>query len=249
MARLSCGVQCSRTLLFILNTIFLLIGLSVLSFGIYIQANGNFSSIPAIYNITQAIGMHTVKWGGTVMIIAGAFTSCLAAFGFLGAICKNRGFLYSYAVILILVILLEFAAVIVVLKFRDQLWKTYDSGFGDVFQNAYRNNNTEMIKLIEEMEQDLKCCGVDGALDYIRHGIQIPKSCYPNKIPRELYYPQGCAVAVANWIWNQLPIIASVLGAILFVEVFGVISSLVLGVAISHSSDDEVYQKYQYACQ
>jgi hypothetical protein len=211
--------------------------------GIYIKVNGNFNAIIVAYNITQALGGTAMQSIGTIMIIVGTVTSCLAVFGCLGAVYKNRGFLYIYSIILTLIIILEFAAVIVTLKFRDDLWKSYDSGFEAVFQSAYRHNQTETINIIEQLEREFKCCGVHNYLDYTHSGYPTPKSCYLNQIPSGIPFNQGCATAVALWIWNKLPLIVGLLGSILFIEIFGVIASLVFGVAISHASNSNVYYK------
>jgi hypothetical protein len=58
-----------------------------------------------------------------------------------------------------------------------------------------------------------------------------------------MYHPYslGCAKAVVTWIWNELPILAGVLGGILAIEIFGLISSLVLGVAVSHALKADSY--------
>ena len=246
MVRLSCGVQYTRITLFSLNILFLLFSLCILALGIYIKVNGNFDAITAAYNITQALGSATMQWIGTIMIIVGSITCCLATFGCFGALNKNRFLLYTYALMLSLIILLEFATVIVVLRFRNKLWHSYDSGFEKVFYDAYYYHETETIKLIEQLEREFKCCGVEGAIDYNRSGFKIPPSCYPSQslLPNEKPFSEGCANAIAIWVWNKLPIIAVVLGSILFVELFGVISSLVLGVAISHSSTVNVYYKF-----
>jgi hypothetical protein len=139
---------------------------------------------------------------------------------------------------------LEFAAVIVIFVFRNDLWKTYDSGFMEIFHNAYSKNQTETIKVIENLEREFKCCGVNGASDYLKYNYTIPLSCYPNQSPMYHYYYEGCAGAVAVWIWDELPTIAGVLGAVLFIELFGVILSLVLGVAISHSTLNDDYARF-----
>ncbi|CAF3447791.1 unnamed protein product [Rotaria socialis] len=244
MVRLSCGVQCARTTLFALNIIFLIFGFSILGLGIYVKINGNFSAIAAAYNITQSLGGLTMQWVGTIIIIVGVFTSCLAAFGCLGAICKNRVFLYSYATLLTLIVLMEFGAVVVILRFRNDLWQSYDSGFEEIFRNAYRNKHNATIEIIEQLEKEFKCCGVDSATDYLKLDLPVPKSCYPQQTHKSFPYTQGCAEAVALWIWKELPWIAVVLGAILFIEIFGIVSSLVLGVAKSHSSNVEIYDQY-----
>jgi CD63 antigen len=243
MVQLSCGVQCTRTLLFALNLLFLLLGFTVMGLGIYVKVNGNFNSIAEIYSVSEALGGEAMQWVGTGMIVAGIATACLAAFGCLGAFLHNRVFLYVYAVFLTLIILLEFAAVIVTLVFRNDLWKSYDSGFMELFHQSYSHNHTEAIKIIENLEQNFQCCGVDGAVDYLKYSYKIPLSCYPDQSLMKLPFNKGCAEAVAIWVWNELPIIAGVLGSILFIEIFGVISSLVLGVAISHSSNSECYDE------
>jgi hypothetical protein len=163
---------------------------------------------------------------------------------YLGAVLKNRCFLYAYSISLILIILLEFGVVIATLVFRENLWKTYDSGFMEVFRYAYTHNQTETIQMIENLERTFECCGVDGPFDYLKYGYKIPLSCYPGQPPSHLPYKDGCAAAVILWVWKELPIIAGVLGSILFIEIFGVISSLVLGVAISHSSNAERYARF-----
>jgi hypothetical protein len=244
MVQLSCHVQCTRAILFALNIVFLLIGLSVMGLGIYIKSSRNYNTISEIYNISEAFGGEAMRWIGVGMIIAGVLTACLAVFGCLGAVMNNRCFLYVYSVFLILIITFEFAAIILILVFRNNLWNTYDSGFLEVFHHAYRQNQTETIKIIENLERQFQCCGVDGYSDYRQNGYPIPNSCYPHESTIYHPYSLGCAKAVVTWIWNELPILAGVLGGILFIEIFGLISSLVLGVSISHSlKTDNYYMK------
>ncbi|UJR36183.1 hypothetical protein I4U23_028917 [Adineta vaga] len=244
MVQLSCGVQCTRTVLLTLNILFILVGFSVMGLGIYIKVNGNFRAISEIYTVSEALGGEAMQWVAVGLITVGALTTILAVFGCLGAISKNRCFLYMYAICLTLIILVEFAAVIATLVFRNDLYTSYDSGFMEIFQHAYSQNQTEVKKVIESLEETFKCCGVDEPSDYIKHGFKMPLSCFPDKMIFNIPYAQGCAPAVATWIWNELPIIAGVLGTILFIEIFGVISSLVLGVAISHSSTPGYYVKF-----
>ena len=153
----------------------------------------------------------------------------------LGIAKNNRCILYIYALLLILIIAFEFIVVIMILIFRQNLWQTYDSGFKKLFHHAYENNQTKTIAIIENLEREYQCCGVNGAVDYREHGYPIPDSCHPHQ--STMYHPfsKGCADAVIIWIWNRIPIIVSILSSILFIELFGVIASLVIAVAISHA--------------
>ena len=99
-----------------------------------------------------------------------------------------------------------------------------------------------MTEIIEELEIKFQYCGVNGYSDYIKHGHKIPLSCHQYHVSDGARFSLGCAAAIGLWVWKQLPIIAGVLGSILFIEVFCVISSVVLGVAISHSNIDAYYK-------
>ncbi|UJR09923.1 hypothetical protein I4U23_014144 [Adineta vaga] len=98
-------------------------------------------------------------------------------------------------------------------------------------------------RIISKFEQDFKCCGVDSLTDYVKLDYQIPLSCYPNQILQDKPFNQGCAEAIVIWIWTELPIIAGIFGSVLLIEIFGVISALVLGVAIAHPTNTDFYYK------
>lgn len=233
MPRLGSGLQFSRITLITINVVFLLLGFAILGFGIFILVNGNFSAIVEAYNITQSLGTGTMKWIGIAMIVAGFLTVFISAFGFLGAVAKKRTFLYFYAFIFVIILLIEFAGVILLLVHRNQIWNSYDSGFSDVFKRAYRQNQTEAIKAIEKLETSFKCCGVNGSIDYIMANYKIPKSCYINQNGTGAVFPKGCSLAVTQWALDELPVFVAIIGVILFIELFGLISSLVIGVALS----------------
>ncbi len=160
---------------------------------------------------------------------------------YLGAVLHNRCLLYSYSISLILITFFEFATVVVMLVFRDNVWRTYDSDFMEIFHNAYSKNDTKAIKAIENLEIKFECCGVDNSSDYINFGYTIPSACYPQQSIKFHPYYIGCAEAVNTWVWNHLPTIIGILVAVLFIEIFGVTGSLVLGVAITHSTRNEQY--------
>ena len=241
MPHLSCGAQFSRKALIVSNVVFLLCGITALGLGVYVLVDGNYSVIHAAFTVTEALGGAGMQWLGVIMIVVGLLTCALAVVGCLGAIHKNRTFLYVYAGFFIMIILVEFIVVILTLVYRVHLWHSYDTGFEGIFQDAYRLNQSKTIEIIERLEWEFRCCGVDSYRDYLDHNYAIPNSCYPNQIPMGVPFNEGCGTAVALWIWDKLPIIIGVLSAVLFLELFGVISSLILGTAILHSSNTLVY--------
>lgn len=241
MPRVSSAIRRARTFVIIVNTIILLCGAAILALGIFIEVSDDFSAIIAVSNVTQALGGSNMKWIGVMIIIAGISTIALAIFGCFAAAYKTRFFLHLYAILMVLIILLEFAAVIVALQFRDDIWQSYDSGFEQVFRDAYRRNDTKTTNIIERLEREFRCCGVNSSTDYTALSLPIPRSCYPNQNRFLSPFNQGCATAVTHWVWDKSPIIVGVLGSILFLEIFAIISSVILAVSIGRLQDYEEF--------
>ena len=154
----------------------------------------------------------------------------------LGAVFKNRAFLYLYAGILSLLIITELAAFIITLTYRVRVRSSYHSALRGLFDDAYGGDRTDLKQLIENIECEFKCCGVDNVTDYHEHNYRVPKSCYEAQDIDKHIFDQGCADATIRWLSDQFPIVGGVLGGIFLIEIFGVISSVALGTAISHSS-------------
>ncbi len=91
------------------------------------------------------------------------------------------------------------------------------------------------------MELGFQCCGANNVTDYYKHNYTVPATCHQDKDFHKPIFNQGCADAVVKLLWDHVSIIAGVLCVILLIEIFGVISSIALGIAISHSSYDEIY--------
>ncbi|CAF1328075.1 unnamed protein product [Rotaria sp. Silwood1] len=242
MVRLSCGVQCTRTILFILNILFFIFGFTLLGFGIYVKVSKTLHIALSEHINTKIIGGSALEWIGVIMIIVAVFTILLSAFGCLGALFKNRVFLYLYAVILSLVIITELAALIITLTYRVRIRDSYYHGFQQLFIEIYSNNHTDLKYVIEDIEREFKCCGIDNVTDYYEHNYTVPVTCYQDEDFHKSIFDQGCANAIIQWLWHQFPIIGSVLGGILLIEIFGIISSIALGTAISHSSYSKIYE-------
>lgn len=233
MPQLSSGLRCSAALLTVFNIVFLLLSLVVMSIGIYILSDGDFHSIAEVANIVKSFSTDTVHDVAIVMIICGVFSAFLSGIGCFGSLLNKRSFLICYAFFLLLIIIVEFVIVILVLVYRDQIWTTFDSGFLDVFKDAYNFNSTSTIGIIETLENQLECCGVNGPFDYLAVRVPLPLSCYPSQSTFFLPFSTGCANAIFNWVWQELPWIVGVLGTFVLMEFFGLISSLVLVVALA----------------
>lgn len=83
-SRLSCGVQCTRTILFLLNILFLLFGFTLLGFGIYVNVSKKIEIALSDHINTKLIGGGVLEAVGLIMIIVAVCTILLSTFGCLG---------------------------------------------------------------------------------------------------------------------------------------------------------------------
>lgn len=130
--------------------------------------------------------------------------------------------------------LLELAAFITMMSTRVRIRHSYESGLWRVFTDAYDNKRQDLIEAVEELEQEFLCCGVNNSKDYEKVNGTVPKSCHVDQSFSKPVFEKGCADAFIDWMWDELPIIGGVVGAILVIEIFGVIASISLAVAVSH---------------
>jgi hypothetical protein len=162
---------------------------------------------------------------------------------FIGALFHHRLLLYLYAISLTMLILLEIGAFIAAMSLRVRVRNSYEDSLWHVFRDAYVNNQSEVRHAVERLEQKFECCGVYGSDDYDTVNCSIPMSCYKNGEPSKEPFPKSCADAIIDWIWDEMPIIGSILCVVLLLEIVGVISSCSLAAAISHYSYAEIHTK------
>lgn len=137
--------------------------------------------------------------------------------------------------------ILELAAFITLFSSRVRVRSSYESGLMEIFDRAYGNDDEKLMKQVEDLEIEFECCGVKGFIDYEKRNHTVPLSCHKDQSATKPLFKDGCADAIIDWIGDELPIIGGIVGAIIFVEIFGVIASISLGVAISHYSYGKSY--------
>jgi hypothetical protein len=149
--------------------------------------------------------------------------------------------LYLYAVILGLIIIVEIAALIVTIHYRGAIRDSYYDGFREWFYDSYSYNHTHAQEIFENMERDFKCCGAYNVTDYYTNNFTVPASCHQNQDFSKPIFSEGCAHAAMDWLLNHFSIIGGILAGFFVIELFGVISSIAFGIAISYSSYNELY--------
>ena len=130
--------------------------------------------------------------------------------------------------------ILEFVGFIMAFAYKTKLEDVYGDGLASIFDKALNKNDTKVIMAFHELEKGMECCGAKGKSDYSKHGIQPPDFCFQPKTSK------GCSQAIIDIFEKNLPIIGGVLGAVLAIELVGLICSIMLRAAIGKASG-EVY--------
>jgi hypothetical protein len=90
MARLSFGVQCTRTLFAILNILFVISGFLLLVFGSYLNVREKLNIRLLQFLDTNFVRGNALRNIGQVLIVFALFTILLSGFGCLGMFKRGR---------------------------------------------------------------------------------------------------------------------------------------------------------------
>ncbi|CAF1039298.1 unnamed protein product [Rotaria sp. Silwood1] len=229
---LSCGVEFMRGVLLFLNALFVLIGLALLGIGIYIKVDTNFASILSKLATDGSFEVKTLGFLAFVMIGGGIFTLIIALLGCIGALWNNRCLLFMYAIILILLMILELVAFILALVYKGKLKNLFEEPLFKILHTALENKDNKTITAFHDLENSMKCCGVHNKSDYDSYTLdQESKRC------KEHPDSKGCSQAIIDLFSKNLPIVGGTLGGILIVELFGLIGACVLAAALKNSPE------------
>jgi hypothetical protein len=176
----------SKIVLVVVNTIFLLLSILLLIFGIIAKANPGLISdmfdsvLPESSRVDLADAGVSVSdivvTNAVFMIVVGAVGIVVAGFGFVGACCLVRILLVVYAILLILLLLGEIALIIFAAvkpeKFKDTIQdgmlktlKKFDRGFY-IENNTLHAPNGVVEIAWSNIQLKEKCCGAMNYSDY-----------------------------------------------------------------------------------
>ncbi|XP_054268744.1 tetraspanin-5-like isoform X4 [Macrosteles quadrilineatus] len=170
---------CLKYLIFGFNVLFWLVGLGILSIGVWAWSEKDtFNNLSRLANIALDPAF--------VLIITGAVTFIIGFTGCVGALRENTCLLAAYAFFLAVILLLEITAVFMLFIFRDWIKLQATSGF-QAFIIHYREDPDQQ-NLIDWIQEDwLQCCGIEGPKDWDRNN-------YFNCSSRDVGSREACGV-------------------------------------------------------
>lgn len=234
---LSCGAKCIKYLFFIFNFIFFVLGIAVLGVGIYSRVqNDSLSDI--FTDGTFVTAANLLIAGGTIVAIIGFIGCC-------GALKEVKALLILYAVIVILIFVLEIAGGAYAYARRGKVEEALQKELGNAL-DEYGGTSLAakgLSKAIDLMQEKLDCCGSSGPSDwsskpYITKAnagnndtnthIAVPKSCCKddsatcNRQVGGKFNTGGCFAAGKTYVKDNLWLIGGVGVGIAVVQLLGI---------------------------
>ncbi|CAG5023546.1 unnamed protein product [Parnassius apollo] len=146
---MGCGETCVKYILFIVNLIFALAGLALLGLGIAVQLR-----IATVVTIAET-NVHVAPiWA----MVVGGIVFLIAFFGCCGAIKENNCMLVTYAIIMIVLMILKVAL-------ASLIFVNLDAVVAEIIKNLNEAFSSDQAAF-QELESYFQCCGTTGASSY-----------------------------------------------------------------------------------
>ncbi|KAL3886999.1 hypothetical protein ACJMK2_026955 [Sinanodonta woodiana] len=181
-----------------------------------------------------------------VFIVIGVLFILLGMMGIIGAFVRLKSLLITYAVVLLVLVVLELTCVVLVTSLRGKLEGWIKDGLKDSIRNNYSGitgNDTDTLRWNFIMHS-FQCCGVDRYTDFralrplrwstdvevdsIVTGKQIPYACCKVKNDNECvlnpniktaFIETGCYQVMRNWVTKNTGVMIVVGDIILVTEI------------------------------
>jgi len=158
-----------KFLLFAFNFIFVVIGATLVSLGVYLLIKSR--DFKEIIEAPDAAAI--------LVIAIGAVTFFIAFLGCCGASQESSCMLTTYAVIVGLVFMVEVAGAILLLVYTQKITEVARDGVSKAMSGYDRSQPQKPVNgFVDIMQFSLKCCGTDGKQDWYNSGARdVPRSC------------------------------------------------------------------------
>ncbi|KAH9489378.1 hypothetical protein Btru_056932 [Bulinus truncatus] len=206
---------CLKFSIVFLNIPIIVIGAVSLGIGVWVTVDDNsFFDLASSVLDLQVLGQDILRQGALVMIIAGAAMVILAGIGVIGALALSSCILTFYAVVLILLLVLEVAVIILGIVFKSE-WETKANLLVVnklTTQYGYKDPDPRapFTRTYDALQKKLHCCGWEGGADFSNITVtswnngslvkgpkrQVPESCC-SAAPNETLVTE-CAVSPYN---------------------------------------------------
>ncbi|KAM6977573.1 CD63 antigen [Aplochiton taeniatus] len=166
------GMKCVKYLLFLSNFIFWLCGLALIILGVLVQIA-----------LHKTLLIQDASASAPLVIIAvGVVILFISFFGCCGACKESHCMVTMFSVLLCLIIIVEIGAAIAAYVFRGKVTEVVQNSLTEMI-TRYSNSSEEFKKVVDRLQEDLKCCGIHNSSDWVHFkpdSDSVPDSCCVN---------------------------------------------------------------------
>ncbi|XP_078586604.1 tetraspanin-8-like [Branchiostoma floridae x Branchiostoma japonicum] len=233
-----CCASIIKILLFIFNFVFWIIGIAILAIGIWLRVDDRISKV-----VAGEIDLGFFYTACYVLIVAGAFTMVVGFLGCWGAVKENRLFLLMFAILIGLLVLLEFVAGILAVVYRNDLNKWVEEAIGDALDGKKVNEmDNDFQKFVRDLQGEFTCCGLTTVRDWANPCTQgqceacTGNDCESTTCGRLVHKP--CLTTLNKFLQDNIIIVGGVGLAFAFLQIVGIVFACILRRNLDDSSSN-----------
>ncbi|KAK9876578.1 hypothetical protein WA026_013958 [Henosepilachna vigintioctopunctata] len=247
------GYTCVRLLFCWLNIFLWLSACAILGLGIWLRVtNDGFATLMPQYGYLSA---------DIFAIGIGAVAFTLAFLGCCGSWFHNRCMLVTYFILVIILLIAEIICGTTGFVFRDGLSHTLKEELKNGLLHHYNTTSKGPYNLSviwDHIQLEFRCCGVESYEDWYLIDAWpterwVPDTCcLPavrekgcGKSDADNWYEGGCYGPIHAWFLNRLATLGIVGLIVAFLQLYGLISSMLLFCTIKHRRLTRKYKSYR----
>lgn len=244
------GYVCVRSSFGILNGLLWALGCVIVGAAIWlrIEYQGYVSLLP----------QHDLLSLDAVLLFFGLLIVVVAFFGCCGAWCKNRCLLISYFTLVVILGLAVLTLGILGYEFGEDVSTSLQEELLYGIRNNYNASSDSGITLAwDHIQNQFNCCGVKNYEDWFNitawpNETRVPHSCCISSFKHmaecgeieeiSMWNPHGCYGQMEKWFEERLHFVAVIGFSIGFIQLFGLIASMILFCAARRRAGYKTYK-------
>lgn len=171
MVELGCGNTCVKYILFVINFLFFVLGAAAFGLGIWAYVDKNKMAVltkigadNSDFNVTGLLESAAI-----VLMVGGAAILLIGFLGCCGAFKESQCLLCLYAIFLVVILIVEIAAVIIAAVFKGQVEDKVKTFIKENINSTYQgriDTNEEFSLGLDYAQVYFHCCGVDSYTEF-----------------------------------------------------------------------------------
>lgn len=211
---MSCCGSLFRFLLGLINVIFLLIGIALVVTTSVLKW-ANISKLQEISGLDKLLNLTSIDAVTIALLCIGGFIVFLSFAGLIGVCCSNRGFLFIYEFITVILFMGQVGALIALLVMQPQIESQYKNSLNATVNsiNTQASDAEQKCALMTALSELFTCCGANGPADF----VSAKKCCM------DMTVTTGCSQASIDSIKKYSIYLYVFSGVIIFIELISII--------------------------